>query len=123
MTRIDDRTPEQHKTHNWLITATDRFMSGWGGARGGASKCAWACTPEHASHVLDWVRSRGEMKYVNSTNGRWYPRAAHVHIYVVDDEHPALEAFYREKEEEYTRKTRRRMAEIERDQETANATT
>ena len=105
-TRVDDRTPEQRTTHNWLITATDRFMSGWGGARGGASKVAWACKPEHAGHVLDWVQSRSDMKYVNSTTGKWYPRAAHVHIYVVDDEHPALEQYRMEKE----RATRRRLA-------------
>lgn len=96
--RQDDRTPEQKLTHTWLITATDRFMSGWGGARGGASKCAWACKPEHASHVLDWVRSRSEMKYVNSTNGAWYPRAAHVHIYVVEDGDTALDAYHAEQE-------------------------
>ena len=91
--RIDDRTAEQKKTHNWLITATDKFMSGWGQARNGNSKCAWACLPEHADKVLQWVESRSEMKYVNVTNRPWYPRnAAHVHIYVVEDGHPALTA-------------------------------
>lgn len=89
-TREDDRNKEEHKTHTVLITATDRFMSGWGGAAGGASKCAWACKPEHAQRVFNWVAARQEMKYVNWTNRPWYPKAAHVHIYVVHDNHPAL---------------------------------
>ena len=91
MKRVDDRTPEQMKTHTYLVTATDRFMSGWGGASGGASKCAWACDSlDKAQKLFDWVSSRSEMKYVNITSNNWYPKAAHVHIYVVDDSHPAL---------------------------------
>ena len=89
-TRVDDRTSEERKTHFWLVTATDRFMSGWGGAAGGASKCAWACKPEHVDRVFAWVSGRKEMKYVNCTDRPWYPKAAHVHIYVVHDTHPAL---------------------------------
>ena len=88
---IDDRTPEQMLTHTWLITATDKFLSGWGQAKGGKSKCAWACTPQDAAKVLQWVESRDDMKYVNATNGKWRPRAAHVHIYVVTEGHPALD--------------------------------
>ena len=91
--RKDDRTPEQKKTHNWLITATDSFMSGWGEARGGLSKCAWACKSEHVDKVEEWVRNRGDMKYVNVTCNDWYPRnAKHVHIYVVDDDHRAIQS-------------------------------
>lgn len=89
--RQDDRTNEQRITHRYLVTATDKFMSGWGGASGGVSKCAWACsTREQQSKVYDWVESRPEMKYVNTHFGNWYPKAAHVHIYVVEDSHPAL---------------------------------
>jgi hypothetical protein len=90
--REDDRTAEQKKTHTFLVTATDRFMSGWGGAAGGASKCAWACdTKEKMWKLLDWVQSREEMKYVNyRLDDKWYPNAAHVHIYVAGDNHPAL---------------------------------
>lgn len=89
--RVDDRTQEQKKTHTWLITATDKFMSGWGKASGGLSKCAWACKPENVDKVLQWVKNRSDMKYVNVTNNNWYPRnAEHVHIYVVKDNHPAL---------------------------------
>ncbi len=89
--RTDDRTKEQKKTHTVLITATDRFLSGWGKARNGTSKCAWACKPEHVNQVLAWVESRNEMKYVNvNYTGKWYPKAAHVHIYVVNEDHPAI---------------------------------
>ena len=90
-TRQDDRTPEQMKTYTYLVTATDRFMSGWGGASGGASKCAWACNSwSNAQKLFDWVSNRSEMKYVNITTGKWYPNAAHIHIYVADETHPAL---------------------------------
>lgn len=92
MIHKDDRTKEQKQTHNVLITATDKFMSGWGQASQWLSKCAWACKKEHADKVFDWVSNREEMKYVNiNYSGRWHPRnAAHVHIYVVEDNHPAL---------------------------------
>ena len=91
MKRIDDRTNEQKRTHNVLITATDRFLSGWGQAKWGLSKCAWACKRENYEKVLKWVNSRDDMKYVNvNFSGKWYPRAEHIHIYVVEQDHPAL---------------------------------
>jgi hypothetical protein len=89
--RQDDRTKEQKKTHRWLVTATDKFMSGWGPCRNGVSKCAWACeTRTDALKVYIWVKSRKEMKYVNITGKEWRPRAAHVHIYVAGPKHPAF---------------------------------
>lgn len=90
---VDDRTPEQFETHTWIIRALDKFMSGWGHAKGGNSFAAWACKPEHARKVQEWVESRSEMKYVTACGPKSKPRfrnAAHVHIYVVDDNHPAL---------------------------------
>lgn len=89
---VDDRTAEQKSTHQTLITATDKFLSGWGGAKGGLSKCAWACdTPEKADKIFGWVNNRTDMKYVNiHYRNEWKPIAAHVHIYVVEDNHPAL---------------------------------
>jgi hypothetical protein len=83
--RNDRRTAEQKKTHVYLVTATDRFMSGWGLASGGASKCAWACDSlSAAQRQMEIIKNRGDMKYVNLHIGSWYPRAAHVSIYVVD---------------------------------------
>ncbi len=88
----DDRSFEQQKTHTILITATDKFMSGWGEAKGGNSKCAWACRPDQDwQRVYEWVKSREEMRRVGIKNGgTWYPNAAHSHVYVVEDGHPAL---------------------------------
>ena len=81
--REDDRTRVQKQTHNWLVTA--------GEARDGRSKCAWACKREDVDIVAKWVRNRNDMKYVNVRNTPWYPQSArHVHIYVVNDGHPAL---------------------------------
>lgn len=94
MIRKDDRTPEQVKTHRWAVVALDRFMSGWGGAADGTSRCAWAVPDEWLSDgsieaVERWVRGRSEMKYVNIVELAGYrPRAAHFHIYVCDDSHP-----------------------------------
>jgi len=89
--RTDDRTKKQKKTHTVLVTATDRFLSVWGPCLTGRSKCAWACRPEDAGRVFDWVSRRSEMKFVRkNTSGKWYPKAVHVHIYCVEAGHPAL---------------------------------
>jgi hypothetical protein len=91
--RIDDRTKEQKRTHYVLVTATDRFLSGWGHASGGTSKCAWACNPNDGvsyAKLLHWVKSRSDMKYINlrfDSGKGWYPKCAHLHIYVVDKNH------------------------------------
>lgn len=93
MILADDRNTHQQTTHTHLITATDRCFSGWGMASGGLSKCAWACRPCDFDKILAWVESRRDMKYVNCNfSGKWRPsNAAHVHIYVVTDSHPALQ--------------------------------
>lgn len=103
MIRKDDRTPEQMKTHRWAVVAKDNALSGWGGARGGASRCAWAVPNEWANDgsinaVEDWVRSRSEMRYVNVVDLTTYrcPRGtAHFHIYVCGDSHPAAPSWRR----------------------------
>jgi len=92
----DDRTVEQKSTHYLAVVARDKCMSGWGGARGGASCVAWAINPQstvNPDRVENWVRSRSEMKYVTLVDLRTYRPArgtAHFHIYVVEDSsHPA----------------------------------
>ena len=91
MIRKDDRTPDQQKTHTALVTATDKCLSGWGQAEKGLSKCAWACKPKHFDKVFKWVQNRSDMKYVRYQVKDWYPKnCVHLHIYVVDDNHPAL---------------------------------
>lgn len=68
-------------------------MSGWGGATGGASRCAWACHPDvNTDRVFDWVKRRSEMTFVNLVDLSTYraPRGTtHFHIYVCDPGHPA----------------------------------
>lgn len=99
----DDRDPEQRSTHRWLVIMTDKFMSGWGGAAGGLSVCAWACRgPNEAATVERWVRARSDARNVRVTSDAphrpYRPRAnankpiAHFHIYVVTEGHPALAA-------------------------------
>ena len=95
MVMIDDRTADQRRTHRHLIIGTDSFLSGWGEAQGGVSYAAWACRPQDRDKVFAWVHSRSDMKRVREildTDGSPYrPKGqGHCHIYVVNDEHPAL---------------------------------
>jgi hypothetical protein len=89
----DNRTDEQKKTHTLAIVARDKFMSGWGGAKDGVSRCAWAIAPDvNPDRVFNWVKSRSEMQYVNLVDLRTYrtPRGtAHFHIYVCNPDHVA----------------------------------
>lgn len=93
MIKVDDRTPEQRKTHCWGVVAEDKFMSGWGQAAGGASRCAWACAPDvDVGKVERWVRNRSEMRFVSVVDLTTYraPRGtAHFHIYVCNQGHNA----------------------------------
>ena len=90
----DDRTADQKATTRAIVRATDKFMSGWGGATGGKSIAAWACdTWEKANRLEKWVGSRSEMKYVSIVAKDWRPKLGkndHAHVYWVDDNHPAL---------------------------------
>lgn len=93
----DDRTEEQRKTHRELVVMTDRCLSGWGQARGGASVAAWACAGIEAQRKVErWVRSRTDALRVRTVYDgarRFRPRnAVHFHVYVVEEGHPALDA-------------------------------
>ena len=93
MTKIDDRTDSQKTTHHLGIVARDDFMSGWGGASGGHSRCAWAVAPGVSLQRLErWVRSRPELKYVNVVNLNSYrppSTTSHYHIYIAGVDHPS----------------------------------
>lgn len=90
----DDRTPEERKTHRYLVIGTDSFLSGWGGAEGGASYAVWACREEHERDVLEWVQRRSDMKRVRTTFGDYRPKGkGHCHIYVVRDGHPSIASY------------------------------
>ena len=87
----DDRTEEQKKTHVLGVVGRDPGMSGWGGAAGGTSRCAWACAPDvNTDRVENWVRHRGDIKRVSLVDLRTYrppSGTAHFHIYVCNADH------------------------------------
>lgn len=89
---VDDRTPEQKKSHPVVILGTDRFLSGWGHADGGNSYAGWACRYEDADRVERWVRRRGDQQRVRVVGNDYRPgpSCAHCHIYVVEAGHPAI---------------------------------
>jgi hypothetical protein len=94
-TVVDDRTDEQRQTHSVLIVGDDGFMTRWGHhcgmvGRSGKSRAAWACKPEDADTVERWVRGRGDLKRVRRAVRAYAKKGDHVHIYVVDDDHPSL---------------------------------
>jgi len=91
MIKKDDRTTEQRESHKWGVAARDKFMSGWGMAKAGVSRCAWACAPDADIVLLEqWVRSRSEMRNVSVVDlNKYRPSCAHYHIYVCDRDHPS----------------------------------
>lgn len=84
----DDRTLDQRITHRYAVCARDNFMSGWGAARNGYSRCCWATDDINKLPDIErMLRGRKEMKYINTINLETYraPRnTAHFHIYVWD---------------------------------------
>jgi hypothetical protein len=93
MTRKDDRTPEQRKTHRIGVVMRDNFLSGWGRAAKGYSRCAWALDPSASLEKLHaWVKSRSDSSYVNVIRVNQYRPSrgtAHYHIYVCGPDHPS----------------------------------
>jgi len=95
----DQRTPEQKETHHWAVVARDKFMSNWGQAKGGFSRCAWAMSlemmkDESYRKVVSAVKARSEMMHVNLVDLKTYrcPKGtSHFSIYVVNNEHPYLQ--------------------------------
>jgi len=94
MIKQDDRTEEQKGTHILAVVMKDNLMSGWGEAKGGASRCAWAFDPSkvNSDRVFNWVKSRKEARYVSLIDLRTYRvpcGTVHFHIYVCEPDHPA----------------------------------
>ena len=85
---IDDRTSEQLATHPVLVGGHDTFMSGWGLAKGRRSYAFWACRPENVATVRGWVDSRSDIEVTEFDHGSDNDLK---HIYVVCDNHPALD--------------------------------
>lgn len=89
----DDRTEKEREELTVLIGGVDRFLSGWGGARGGLSVAAWACREEDAEKVFAWVDSRDDIKKTRQADDGDFQvpsNTAHFHVYAVRPGHPAL---------------------------------
>lgn len=80
----DDRTAEQKKTHQAIVLMTDRFLSGWGKARGGLSYAGWACTENEVEDMIARLLRRSDAKNVRVVRGNYRPPGGpgHCHIYV-----------------------------------------
>lgn len=83
----DRRTSDQFMTHIWGVIATDKFLSGWGKARGGTSVAIWACSSwDDAERMESIIARRGDMQRVRIGDLRKYRPGrgvAHVSVYVV----------------------------------------
>ena len=98
MNIIDDRrTEEQKEQFKYIVYAHDKFMSGWGMAKGGRSLCAWAVETEaQKDRMLDWVERRSDMCQVDWDLSTEFDRKlnrktfAHCSIYSATKEHPIL---------------------------------
>lgn len=87
--RTPDHTPDRYP---WLVVGTDSFLSGWGGAAGGASYAAWACTADDVDTVERWIRDRSDMRRVRVVRADGYRPGrgcAQLTIYPVTPDHPA----------------------------------
>lgn len=57
----------------YYVTATDKFMSGWGLAENKINKMVFECDSyEEAEHIENQLNNRDEMKYVNIRDSKPY---------------------------------------------------
>lgn len=88
--RVDDRTESECAEYRFAVVGHDKFMSGWGEAKGMMSFAAWACKLEDVDKVFDWVKKRGDMRHICVKEiGKYFPKG-HLHIYVCRPGHIAL---------------------------------
>ena len=92
---INDSRTEEQKRDLWvLVIGTDEGMSNWGMAEGGKSYAAWACRFDDHQEVYRWVDGRGDMSRVRVVfDSNYRPNSrycAHMSIYPVTPDHPAL---------------------------------
>lgn len=87
---VDDRTDNERRTHTQIVLMTDRFLSGWGRAKGGPSYAGWAFKDGQLSEVLGIVAARTDSMRVRVVNGDYRPPAGpgHCHIYVYKRREP-----------------------------------
>ena len=92
---IINDTRKMASEYPYMVSAYDKFMSGWGMAKGGKSVAVWCCySPQDQEKIVKWLRNRSEMRYIKTRFAtKWRPKnAAHVSYYAVDSDHPALKA-------------------------------
>ena len=88
MAGINDTRTGAEKDLPFLVVGTDRFMSGWGKASGGASYAAWACDYATLDRCEARILARGDMMRVRVVRAATYrpgPNCAHLSIYVYRD--------------------------------------
>ena len=80
----DDRSEDQMATHTVLVAARDTSSFAIDAtSRYGGSTAVWACIPEDADLLFDYVHSRSEMKRVRFTSVENLEKIkGMVHIYV-----------------------------------------
>jgi hypothetical protein len=89
--KTDDRTTQQMATHTLGVVCRDNAMIRWGFS----PRYGWACkTYDHASKTYDWLKSQKEMERLMIVRLDKYipPRTDKAfHIYVIDENHVALQ--------------------------------
>lgn len=85
MIRTDDRTPIEIENTIGFVIATDKFMSGWGQAKGKSVVAVPFTSEQDKEKILNRMERRNEMKRVRITYGKEYkPKLTtndHLHIY------------------------------------------
>ena len=88
----DERTEQEKKTYNILISASRRYRGIYAKDQK-SCKFGWACENiKHANKVFKWVKNRPDMKLVKiHLNKVWSPKTNDVvSIFKVNKYHPAV---------------------------------
>jgi hypothetical protein len=71
----DTRTKQEKKNTIGYVVATDKFLSGWGKARGGSSVFALAITnPDHLDICMNRMKDHSDFKNVRFNLRSWRPK-------------------------------------------------
>jgi len=70
---VEKKASDDIPKKKYYVTMTDRFMSGWGHAKGRTNKFVVGCdTYKQAETIARNAERRSEMKYVNITSSKPY---------------------------------------------------
>lgn len=75
----------------YYVTMTDKFMSGWGSAKGKINKLVFVCeTMAEAKIVMDNAENRDDQKYINIVSKKpYYPSDRYYVQYKTKEEYPS----------------------------------